>query len=130
MVLIPIWILKDDVELVLSSAPVSYFDSNFLLKIPIDSGLNYFERKFNSLQLFWNRENQISMFPRPKMRFKLLLKIITFFEHFSVFWNFLSVSLSNLFFKSFLLKLREGISLPDKLEQIWCWSPFEILKES
>ena len=77
-----------------------------------------------------NRENQISIFSRPKMRFKLLLKIVTFFEHFFVFWNFLSVSLSNLFLKSFLMKLREGISLLDKLEQIWCWSPFEILKES
>ena len=32
--------------------------------------------------------------------------------------------------KKILLKLREGISLLDKLEQIWCWSPFEILKEN
>ena len=80
-----------------------------------------------------NRENQISTFSRPKMRFNLLLKIVTFFELFFFFLKFfidVSVSLSNLFFKSFLLKLREGISLLDKLEQIWCWSPFEILKES
>ena len=34
----------------LSSAPVSYFGSNFLLKIPIDSRLLFFERKFNSIQ--------------------------------------------------------------------------------
>ena len=29
-----------------------------------------------------NRENQVSIFSRPKMRFKLLLKVVTFFEHF------------------------------------------------
>ena len=31
---------------------LSYFGYKFLLKIPIDSGLVFFERKFNSLQLF------------------------------------------------------------------------------
>ena len=80
-----------------------------------------------------NRENQISKFSRPKMWLKLLLKIVMFLSIFCYFWKFswiISFSLSNLFFKSFLLKLREGISLLDKLEQIWCWSPFEILKES
>ena len=34
------------------AAPTSYFGSNFLLKIPIDSRLVFFERKFNYLQLF------------------------------------------------------------------------------
>ena len=49
-----------------------------------------------------NRENQISTFSRPKMHFKLLLKIITFFEHFffKIFSQDVSVSLSNLFFKN------------------------------
>ena len=35
-----------------------------------------------------NIEIQISTFSRPKMRFKLLLKIMTFSEHFSIFLNF------------------------------------------
>ena len=34
------------------AAPISYFGSNFLLKIPIDSRLVFLERKFNYLQLF------------------------------------------------------------------------------
>ena len=51
LVLIPIWILKDDAELVLSFAPVLYFGSNFLLKISIDSWIVSFESKFNSLQI-------------------------------------------------------------------------------
>ena len=34
------------------AAPTSYFGSNFLLKIPIDSRLVFFERKFNYLQPF------------------------------------------------------------------------------
>ena len=44
--------------------------------------------KGNSIlyNFYWNRENQISIFFRPKMRFKLLLKIMTFFEHFSFFF--------------------------------------------
>ena len=33
-----------------------------------------------------NRENQISMFSQPKMRFKLLLRIITFFWAFFFFF--------------------------------------------
>ena len=74
-----------------------------------------------------NRENQISTFSRPKMRFKLLLKIVTFFEIFHRMYLF---PYPTYFSKSFLLKLREGISLLNKLEQIWCWSPFEDLKES
>ena len=48
---------------------------------------------------FRNRENQNSTFSRPKMRFKLLLKIVTSFEHFGNFSQDISVSLSNLFFK-------------------------------
>ena len=46
--------------------------------------------KGNSIiyNFYRNRENQISMFSRPKMRFKLLLKIMTFLEHFSVFFFF------------------------------------------
>ena len=44
--------IEDDAEFVLSSAPVSYFGSKFLLKIPIDSRLVFFERKFNYLKLF------------------------------------------------------------------------------
>ena len=75
-------------------------------------------------------KTKISMFSRPKMRFKLLLKIVTFFEHFWKFSQDVSVSLSNLFFKKILLKLRKRISLLDKPEQIWCRSSFEILKEN
>ena len=49
-----------------------------------------------------NRENQISKFSWPKMRFKLLLKIVTFLIIFCYFWNFswiITFSLSKLFFK-------------------------------
>ena len=55
--------------------------------------------KGNSIlyNFYTNRENQISTFSRPKMRFKLLLKMMTFFEHFSVFLNF-SWIISPIFF--------------------------------
>ena len=46
--------------------------------------------KGNSIfyNFYRNREIQISTFSRPKMWFKLLLKIMTFYEHFSVFFFF------------------------------------------
>ena len=44
--------IEDDAKFMLSSAPISYFGYNFLLKILIDSRLVFFERKFNSIQLF------------------------------------------------------------------------------
>ena len=46
--------------------------------------------KGNSIlyNFYTNREIQISKFSRPTMRFKLLLKIMTFSEHFSVFFFF------------------------------------------
>ena len=44
--------IEDNAEFVLSSAPVQYFGHNFLFKIPIDSRLDFFERKFNYLQRF------------------------------------------------------------------------------
>ena len=81
--------IEDNAEFMLSSAPVSHFGHNLLLKIPIDSGLIIFFKGNSILYNFYiNRENQISMFSRPKLRFKLLWKIMTFFEHFSVFWIF------------------------------------------
>ena len=85
--------------------------------------------KGNSIiyNFFRNRENQISTFSRPKMRFKLLLKIITFFEHFLIFPQDVSVSLSNLFFKNLS---SESKGKDKRLEQIWCWSPLEILREN
>ena len=88
--------------------------------------------KGNSIiyNVFRNRENQILTFSRPKMRFKLLMKIITFFEHFWIFSQDVSVSYPIYFSKIFLLKQRERISLLDRLEHIWCWSPFEILREN
>ena len=48
----------------------------------------FFFFKWNSIiyKFYRNRENQISTFSRPKMRFKLLLKIMTFFEYFSFFF--------------------------------------------
>ena len=46
-----------------------------------------------------NREIQISTFFWPKMRFKLLLKIMTFFEHFSVFLNFSWIISPKIFLK-------------------------------
>ena len=90
--------------------------------------------KWNSIiyNFFRNRESQIPMLSRPKMCFELLLKIVTFFEHFWKFSQDVSISYPIYFSKkkkkTFLLKLKEGINLLDKLEQIWCWSPFEILK--
>ena len=41
--------IEHNAEFVLSSASVSYFGHNFLLKIPIDSEFMFFERKFNFL---------------------------------------------------------------------------------
>ena len=55
--------------------------------------------KGNSIiyNFFRNIENQISIFSRPKMRFKLLLKIMTFSElFFFFFWIFHGSYLQNL----------------------------------
>ena len=80
---------------------------------------------------FRNRQNQISTFSRAKMHFKLLLKIITFFLAFLNFFHKMYLFLYKIYFsKIFLLKQRERISLLDRLEQIWYWSPFEILREN
>ena len=49
---------------------------------------------------FRNRESQITTLSMPKMCFKLLLKIVTSFEHFLNFSQDVFVSLSNLFFKN------------------------------
>ena len=89
--------IEDNAEFVLSFASVSYFGHNLLLKIPIDS--EFMSSKGNSIfyNFYKNREIQISMFSRPKMRFKLLLKIMTFSEHFLFFKFFIS---PEFFFKS------------------------------
>ena len=81
--------------------------------------------KGNSIiyNFFRNRESQISTLSMPKMCFKLLLKIITSFEHFWIFFHRLYLFLYPIYFsKIFLLKQRERISLLDRLEQIWCWT--------
>ena len=58
--------------------------------------------KGNSIMynFYRNRENQILTFSRPKMWFKLLLKIMTFFEHFFVFFEFFMDHIFNFFFFS------------------------------
>ena len=74
--------------------------------------------KGNSIiyNFFRIRENQISMFSRPKIHFKLLLKIVTFFEHFWKFSYDVSVSLSYLLFK----KLSSEAKGRDKhIRQAW-----------
>ena len=89
--------------------------------------------KGNSIiyNFFRNIENQISTFSRPKIHFKFLLKIVTFFSIFEIFHRMYLFLIQFIFQKKKnLLKLKEGISLLNKLEQIWCWSPFEILKEN
>ena len=89
--------------------------------------------KLNSIiyNFFRNRENQISTFSGPKIHFKLLLKNNNvFFEHFWIFSQDVFVSYPIYFSKIFPLKQREMISLLDRLGQIWCWSPFEILREN
>ena len=100
----PFEILKENwrwCKFVLSSAPVSYFGHYFLIKFPIGYGLIFFERKF-IYKFYRNRENQISTFSRPKMRFKLLLKIITFFKHILIFFTgCICFSIQFIFQKSF-----------------------------
>ena len=71
----------------LSFASVSYFRHNLLLKIPIDSELIILKGNSIFYNFYRNREIQISMFSRPKMRFKLPLKIMTFSEHFFFFFH-------------------------------------------
>ena len=51
---------------------------------------------------------------------------LSIFENFHMMFLFLDPIYYS---KNFLVKLREGISILDKLEQIWCWSPFEIWKK-
>ena len=90
--------------------------------------------KGNSIiyNFFRNIESQISMESMPKMCFKLLLKIVTSIEHFWIFFfHRMYLFLYPIYFsKIFLLKQRERRSLLDRLEQIWCWFPFEILREN
>ena len=50
---------------------------------------------------------------------------MSIFENFHMMFLFLDPIYYS---KNFLVKLREGISILDKLEQIWFWSQFEILK--
>ena len=53
-----------------------------------------------------------------------------FLAFLKIFTGCIYFSIQFIFQKNFLLKLREGISLSDKLEHIWYWSPFEILREN
>ena len=103
----------------------------FCSKFQLIQNWFFFERKFNYLQLFQKyRKPNFNVF-QAKNAFQIAA------ENNNVFWAFLNFfigcicfSIQFIFQKKFLLKLREGISLLDKLEQIWCWSPFEILREN
>ena len=53
------------------AAPALYIGSNFLLKIPIDSRLIFFERNSIIYNFFRNKENQISTCSRPKNAFQI-----------------------------------------------------------
>ena len=78
-----------------------------------------------------NRESQISTLSMQKMCFKLLLKIVTSFEPFFEFFTWcICFFIQFIFQKNLFLKQRGRISLLDRLEQIYCWSPFEILREN
>ena len=70
--------------------------------------------KGNSIlyNFYRNRENQISTFSKPKMQFKLLLKIMTFFDHFFFLFFFflkfswiISLSISKFFSKEQINKM-------------------------
>ena len=98
--------------------PLCILALTFFLKFQLIQDWCFY--KVNSIiyNFFRNRENQISMFSRPKMRFKLLLKIVVFLSIFENFHGMYLFFYPIYFSKNFLLKLREGISLLDKLEQI------------
>ena len=71
----------------LSFAPAWCFDYNFLLKIPIDSGLLSLKRKFNSLQLFQKyRKPNFNVF-QAKNAIQVAAENSNIFEHFFVIFE-------------------------------------------
>ena len=103
----------------------------FRSKFQLIQDVCFLKRNSIIYNVFINRESQISTLSMPKMCFKLLLKIVMSFEHFWIFFHRMYLFLYPVYFsKIVLLKQRERISLLDRLGQIWCWSPFEILREN
>ena len=86
---------------------------------------NWFFFKGNSIlyNFYRNREIQISMFSRPKMRFKLLLKIMTFSEFF-FFLNFFEFSIDHFskFFSKEQIRCRKEIFFIISLKK---WNPIK-----
>ena len=103
MLLIPIWNFERKLKIMLSLCYLLH-----LLRILAITCCSKFQLIWNWLFLtinsifnnfYRNREIQISMFSRPKMRFNLLLKIMTFSEHFFFFFKNFSWIISPDFFK-------------------------------
>ena len=93
----------------------------FRSKFQLIQDVCFLKRNSIIYNVFRNRESQISTLSMPKMCFKLLLKIVTSFEHFLNFFHRMYLFLYPIYFsKIFLLKQRETISLLDRLEQIYC----------
>ena len=87
--------VEDDTEFVLSSAPISYFGYNFLLKISINSKLVFFKRKFNSLQLFQKQRKPNFKVFQAKNAIQVATKKSNFFL---AFFSFLKFFIKCIFF--------------------------------
>ena len=128
--LIPIWNFERKLKIMLSLCYLLHLFR--ILAITCCSKFqlirNWCFLKGNSIlyKFYRNREIQISMFSRPKMRFKLLLKIMTFFEHFSFFFfEFFMDHISRIFLKEHIKCHKEKhffiISLKNEIK----WNPIK-----
>ena len=102
LVLIPTWNFERKLKMMLNLCYLLH-----LFRILAITFYSKFQLIWNRCILKWNsildnfsknKENQISIFSRPKMQFKLLLKIVTFFEHFSCSFFFLKIFIKCIFF--------------------------------
>ena len=103
LLLIPIWNFERKLKIMLSLYYLLHLFHilaiNCCSKFQLIRNLYFLKGNSIFYNFYRNREIQISMFSRPKMWFKLLLKIVTSFEPFLNFSHDVFVSLSNLFFK-------------------------------
>ena len=110
--LIPIWNFERKLKIMLNLCYLLHLFSilaiTFCSKFQLIQNWYFFKENSILYNFYRNIEIQSSKFSRPKMRFKLLLKIITFSEHFFLFFFF--------FFEFFM----DHISKKFSKEQIRC----------
>ena len=92
LVLIPIWNFERKLKIMLNLCYLLHLFRILAItccsKFQLIRNLCFLKENSIFYNFYRNREIQISIFSRPKMWFKLLLKIMTFSEHFSILFEF------------------------------------------